>query len=303
MDKLIVSAIKEINSGNERVTFTRILTNVSNISAGSWDLPTVKSIVKELQDSKVVGANFEIIENNDDSINIVIAKFKAETRAMLEGFEKRVSELINKTNSGVSNLTAAIDKISKEQTILKKENKELREENKEIVKSLEHYQSTNDNDIKMIRENTNLLKEKIKFLIDKQRVLEDRSRRNNIRVFGICEGQNETWEETELQLTKLLNEKLNIKNVTIERAHRTGKASNKFPRAIVAKLLNFKDKENILQNAKKLKDTGIFIKEDFSYETQQIRKSLWEEVKGIRESGKYAVIKYDKVYWREFTKR
>ena len=74
------------------------------------------------------------------------------------------------------------------------------------------------------------------------------------------------------------------------------------PRAIIAKILNFEDKELILTNARKLKGTGVFIHEDFSRETVVIRQKLWEEVKQLREKGKYAVLKYDKIFTRDFRK-
>ena len=45
-------------------------------------------------------------------------------------------------------------------------------------------------------------------------------------------------------------------------------------RTVVCKLLRFKDKHKVLLNAKKLKDTGIFIYEDFSKATMELRKSL-----------------------------
>ena len=60
-------------------------------------------------------------------------------------------------------------------------------------------------------------KEKINYL--------ERSRQNNIRVNGIPENQNETWEETENKLKVLIKEELKIeKEIVIERAHRTGKS-------------------------------------------------------------------------------
>ena len=44
------------------------------------------------------------------------------------------------------------------------------------------------------------------------------------------------------------------------------------PRTIVCKLLRFKDKQKIIQNSKKLKDTGIFFYEDFCKDTMDLRK-------------------------------
>ena len=50
--------------------------------------------------------------------------------------------------------------------------------------------------------------------------LEDRSRRNNIRIDGIAEEPGETWEECETKAHRLLSEDLDINDVVIERAHR-----------------------------------------------------------------------------------
>lgn len=51
----------------------------------------------------------------------------------------------------------------------------------------------------------------------------------------------------------------------IQRAHRVGKYDpTGRPRLIVVKLLQFKDKDEILKQAKYLKSTNFFINEDFS---------------------------------------
>ena len=54
--------------------------------------------------------------------------------------------------------------------------------------------------------------------------LENRSRRNNIRIIGIPEKRNETWEESEVMVKAALTEKLGLaQEPRIERAHRVGK--------------------------------------------------------------------------------
>ena len=51
--------------------------------------------------------------------------------------------------------------------------------------------------------------------------LEDRSRRNNLRVDGIKERPNETWEDYENKLRTLFKESLGIEEeIATERAHR-----------------------------------------------------------------------------------
>ena len=47
-------------------------------------------------------------------------------------------------------------------------------------------------------------------------------------------------------------------------------------RTIVAKFSSYKTKETTLKNARKLKDTGYYINEDFSKETVEIRKKMEE---------------------------
>ena len=91
-------------------------------------------------------------------------------------------------------------------------------------------------------------------------------------------------------------EKLRVKNVHIERAHCSKRSksnnNNRKPRTIVCKLLNYKQREEILRNTKKLKGKNIFINEDFCYETMQYRKKLWEEVKNLGSKGKTAYFNY-----------
>ena len=126
--------------------------------------------------------------------------------------------------------------------------------------------------------------------------LEDRSRRNNLRVDGIKERPNETWENCKKELDTLFKEGLGIEDeVVIERANRvkTGKSKKgSTPRTDVCKILNYKDKVNILGNTKTLKRKNICINEDFCQPTFDHCKKLWKEVKRLREEGKIAYLQY-----------
>ena len=84
----------------------------------------------------------------------------------------------------------------------------------------------------------------------------------------------------------MLKERLDIENVEIERAHRAGRKNINNTRTTVCKLLRFKDKQNILRKAKRLKGTNIFINEDYYQDTVKYRKELWEKVKVLRSQGK-----------------
>ena len=141
---------------------------------------------------------------------------------------------------------------------------------------------------------------------NKVRELEDRSRRNNLRIDGINESVNESWNESEQKVSEMFANKLGLNNIVIERAHRGNLSKHqkdmKKPRTIILKLLSYKDKEKIMVNVNKLKNSGIYVNEDFSKDTIEIRKKLWENVLKLRREGKYAVLRYDKIFTREFRK-
>ena len=50
------------------------------------------------------------------------------------------------------------------------------------------------------------------------------------------------------------------------------------PRTIICRLVRFKDKQRIIRSSKKLRNTGIFIYEDFCKDTMNLCKQLWEKV-------------------------
>ena len=104
----------------------------------------------------------------------------------------------------------------------------------------------------------------------------------------------------ETKIKNIFQEKLEIHdNNIIERAHRTKRKATRNntawknqPRTIVIKLTNYKDKGMILRNVYKLKGSDIFIIEDFSKQTTDLRKQLWKEVKQLRSEGKISYLNY-----------
>ena len=70
------------------------------------------------------------------------------------------------------------------------------------------------------------------------------SRKNNMQVDGVTEKKGETWDDYEKKVLEILRDKLEIKDVIIERAHRVKSYQNKKNnkgnasfRTIVCKLL------------------------------------------------------------------
>jgi len=200
----------------------------------------------------------------------------------------------------------SMDKILKLVEGLKTRVKKIEQRQDDLEKSLEFTQDLHTKDIQTLQEKhveqCNLNLENIAKLNEQIRKLEDRNRRNNLRIDGIKENDGETWQDTEKKVLNILEKKLNVTNVAIERAHRMGKLNSEDdrPRTIIFKLLNYKDKQLILGNAKQLSKTGMYINEDFSDETNKIRKDLRVRMKKAREEGKYSIISYDKLIIRNF---
>nr|XP_047139051.1 uncharacterized protein LOC124814972 [Hydra vulgaris] len=137
----------------------------------------------------------------------------------------------------------------------------------------------------------------------KIRQIEDRSQRNNLKIDGIKENENEIWSKSEIKVIKVFQESLVVENVRIERAHRSGRRDAKTPRTIIIKLLDYKDKVEILKNSSKLKGKNIYINEDFCFETNLIRKDRREKMKIERQLGKFAHMSYDKLIVREWVSK
>ncbi|KAK4313381.1 hypothetical protein Pmani_015276 [Petrolisthes manimaculis] len=106
---------------------------------------------------------------------------------------------------------------------------------------------------------------------------EDYNRRNNLRFTGIQEQPSgESWEETAQIVTKLLEDKLQVPTMKLNRAHRTGQANPSRQKNIVARFEKYGDRETVLRNARKLKGTGIYIKK----RTSQRPETASNEPKG-----------------------
>ena len=214
----------------------------------------------------------------------------------LEEMKKVFSEMFKSHEKSVLDILAANNKIQNDRLDI------LTKHIEDIKESLQFTENELNTKILKVEQNleneTTMIKEKL-------RDLEDRTRRNNLRIDGVNESVKETWDETEEKVMKILKNNLGITTaVKIERAHRAGKIrlNSKRPRTIVIKILDYKDKTNILRNTHKLKGTGIFINEDFSRETIEKRKKLWVDVLQLREQGKYAVLQYDRIIQHEFRK-
>ena len=127
--------------------------------------------------------------------------------------------------------------ISGNHEITMQEIKSFKNEVNELKKSMEFTQKDLEERANNVEENICKVKEDLKdiyeYQIDPVNVndsltdirnklteLEDRSRRNNIRIDGIAKEPEVAREECERKVHRLLSEELDINDVVIERSHR-----------------------------------------------------------------------------------
>lgn len=120
---------------------------------------------------------------------------------------------------------------------------------------------------------------------------ENRQRRSNLLFFGIEDSEPEDWAQFEEKIINFCSERLDITTTSaqFERVHRLGRFTEGKNRPIIAKLTFFKDKQQILSSARKLKGSTFSIGEDFSPATRQARRKLVSFAKAQNKAFKVSV--------------
>uniref|UniRef100_H3A7L0 L1 transposable element RRM domain-containing protein n=1 Tax=Latimeria chalumnae TaxID=7897 RepID=H3A7L0_LATCH len=140
-------------------------------------------------------------------------------------------------------------------------------------------------------------------LWDRVQDLENRSRRNNIRVIGIPEGVEGSGLSGPTLLLTVLRECLSLgetESIEVERAHHTlgpRPSLEQRPRPIIARLLRFQDRERILRLAGELHWRGgkIMIFPDMSRELAAQRKLFTPARRRCKELGIRYALQYPAV--------
>ncbi len=98
------------------------------------------------------------------------------------------------------------------------------------------------------------------------------SRRWNLRVFKVPEGDGETADDCRKKCCDIFNQKVNVKTAVtdIEVAHRTGTPTGTKPRPILVRFFDRKLRDQILANRRKLKNKGTVIGEDLTFANHKV---------------------------------
>ena len=112
--------------------------------------------------------------------------------------------------------------------------------------------------------------------------MKSRSMRGNLIFSNIPEKENETPDVTEHILREFLElnlkmEKQDVTNIRFDRVHRIH--GQRRSHAIVAKLCDFKQRQNVRGKSRALKGTNYYINEQFPPEINSERKELVKVMK------------------------
>ena len=138
----------------------------------------------------------------------------------------------------------------------------------ELLQNQKHYQQQQQPVIPDLKE-----------IKDKVNDLENRSRRNNLGNDGIIKEGSELWVQSEKKLHEIIKDQLQFeRDIEIERAHRIGKTmidgSPNKRRTIIAKFVNFMDKQEVLSEYKARKSWNKCI-----FFMKLFLKILWRSAK------------------------
>uniref|UniRef100_A0A3Q3DZE8 L1 transposable element RRM domain-containing protein n=1 Tax=Hippocampus comes TaxID=109280 RepID=A0A3Q3DZE8_HIPCM len=187
--------------------------------------------------------------------------------ALQANLKSGLGEIRAKMDTGQQHLDVKLDRIVKQMEELKQGLENLREETNRKLESVNADIRGQRKDIEMLEERageveewSTEVQEILTVSLEHQRKLqqkvadlEGRSRRNNIRIWGLKEGVER--DSTTDYVDKLIHKELGISEdiqLEIQRAHRAlaPKAQlNKPPRAMIVNFLRFNIKENVLKTA------------------------------------------------------
>lgn len=157
---------------------------------------------------------------------------------------------------------------------------------KPIVQRLNQVEGTTDDNTRMVE------------------IHEKERRKRNVILFGLDQERDENFKSLEEKVLQIIQDKMNITihSMEVDSIKRFGKPTNTNKRPIMITLTTWKRKMEIITNGRKLKGTGLVVKEDFPPQVQEEKKKLYTEMKTLRNQGKRVYIKHNKLVVSEHDK-
>ena len=139
----------------------------------------------------------------------------------------------------------------------------------ETVEKVEKVALENKAEIDLLKAKCELLQVENNKLSDRIINIEAQSRRENLLIYGVKENMNETEQELRLWLKDFLINTLGFSdtdNMKVERIHHKGPKMARYDRPVIVKWHSFKTRQAVWEQRKNLKNTTLFLAEDFPKE-------------------------------------
>ena len=152
-------------------------------------------------------------------------------------------------------------------------------------------------DLKPLRPKLKEAEENLIRVHNSMEYLENQSRRNNIRVSGIPDFSGEAWNDSENIVKEAIKSSLGLW-LEIEWAHRVHKR-NKLTAVGGKQVKDWKQRELVIREVRKVKPKGLDIAEDLTRSTVRKREEQIEAMKKARDAGKRAYFIQDRLILRD----
>lgn len=138
-------------------------------------------------------------------------------------FKTLIDSLVNNFNSRLDAVVGTVAELKTRLNICQKDTEEFKQSLEFSQKDIDELKPCKTK-LAEIEDGIEDIYDSIDYHMDKLEYLENQSRRNNRRIDGIQEEENESWDTTEEKVKQVLAEKLNFEEaLDIERAHRVGR--------------------------------------------------------------------------------
>ena len=162
----------------------------------------------ETRNSKTSGGSASADKN--PSNEFITTAMLNEMLQLQEGmFKTLVDSLVSNFNSRLDTVVGTVAELKTRLNICQKDTKEFKQSLEFSQKDIDELKPCKTK-LTEIEDDIEDIYDSIDYHMDKLEYLENQSRRNNIRIDGILEEENESWDTTEEKVKQVLAEKLNL---------------------------------------------------------------------------------------------
>ena len=192
----------------------------------------------ETRNSKTTGGSPNADKNPSNEF-VTTAMLNEMLQLQERMFKTLVDSLVSNFNSRLDTVVGTVAELKTRLNICQKDTKEFKQSLEFSQKDIDELKPCKTK-LAEIEDDIEDIYDSIDYHMDKLEYLENQSRRNNIRIDGILEEENESWDTTEEKVKQVLVEKLNLEEALhVERAHCVGRVVSgprRRPHTIVCKL-------------------------------------------------------------------